>query len=485
MRLPVSDSLDREFSDARETLALDYRPEAIQTYATLPAGEASAPTGVAGSDGDSWYYDLYSGGPDTNPALLGYLKYLAFNEMRLSDPAVRSALWLYKLPMRAAHWDLEPGGEDPADRAVADALSQQFGLGEHAADGWLDLTWDEQITQATLLLDWGAMFEEVVWGEPRTWTDADGDEHLLRPIDRLAPRYPASVEKISTDPQTGLIRELIQRNPDTRPIPGSKLVWYVLDREGSNWYGTSLLRPMYGPWVLKKGLQIAAAIGWDRFASGVPVIRHPSGKKAEAEAIGKEIRTHERAYVALEGAPPPAGQWSFEIASISGTINDPVPLLRHYDQQIAMAAQQMFAGLGTSETGSRAVGETLSDPYYLAVSAIANGIASSKTRRLFRMWVDENFGTEVAVPRLRVSKIQAKNIPVLSGAIADLSTAGLNFTDPETIETLREILDLPVPAAVRTAIEAGRIPTAEPPIPPPLPTPQPPIPPSEGGGLGL
>lgn len=409
-----------------------------------------APEGVAGKDAASYLEeaaaDVQAGGPDVNPALTGRTKYQAYQEMRLSDSAVRSALWTVKLPIRGGAWDVEAASDDPVDTLIADAAAAQLGL--RGNPGWLDLSWDAQTAQALLFLDWGCMFEEIVWAkDPVEWRDADGDPHLIRPAARLAPRFPATVSRVVADTQTGRIARVEQDLPGAHPIPGEKVIHLALEREGRNWWGTSLLRPMWGPWRLKKALMVGAGIAYDRWASGVPVVRYPAGGsgavKAQAEQIGRNIRQHERAYVALEGPPPPAGGWDVSLLRGADAIADPVPLLNYFNRAIGEAAMQQFTSLGTTERGSRAVGDVLSDPFYQAAAAIAGYLAEERGRQLLRRWVDHNFGEGVDVPRLTVSKLQARSVETLARALAELADAGLNFTDRATQDDIRDQLELP------------------------------------------
>lgn len=403
-----------------------------------------------GADDVSWYGDLITGGQDPNPLLQGRERYEIFNEMRVSDPTVRSVLWMFKLPIRAADWSVEPASDDPADEIVADCVAWQFGLEDHFNQGRLDLSWDESLQQALLCLDFGSMFEEIEWADPEIWTDQDGDPHWIRPMSRLAPRFPATIDKVTWD-RTGEIGAVVQDVPGTQPIPGERICEYILEREGKQWWGSSLLRPMYGPWRLKKALQIAAAIGWDRFAAGTPIVRYPVGGGPEAlkraEAIGRGYRNNERGYVALEGpkpspANPNPSSWDVEILSGSGSLADPTPLIRIYDEQIATAGLQHVSRLGMTGQGSRAVGDVFADTSYLAVQAIAKTVAAVRMKRAVRRFVDVNFGPTVSMPRLIVSKIQARNIPTLAASIADLSAAGLTFTDADTQNDIRDQLDL-------------------------------------------
>jgi hypothetical protein len=201
---------------------------------------------------------------------------------------------------------------------------------------------------------------------------------------------------------------------------------------------------------------LSGAISLDRWASPTPIVRHPSGVDAErrAEEIGRNLRVHERAWVTLEGPPPPDGEWAVDIVSTTGSIPDPVNFLRHLDGQIAMSGLQQFSQLGTSERGSRAVGDTLADPFYTAVTALAKQLAEQRMRQVIRRLWDLNFGPEIPIPSIHASKIQGKNIAVLARALADLTSAGLTFADQDTQDDIRDILDLRhLPEAAARAVQ--------------------------------
>lgn len=411
------------------------------------------PKGALGKDGDSWYMSAYKGGPDINPDLMGAAKYEVYREMRMTDPAVRSLEWLYRLLLRSADWSIDPAKTDPQGEAhadlVADCVAKQFGLEDHDGDGKLDKTWGASLAGASLFLPYGAHGEELVWGDPEVY-EYEGEPLVIKWLTRLAPRFASSVTELVVDELTGRITKIEQDIPDSRPVPGSKLCWYAFDDEANPW-GVSLFRAAYGPWLFKKGLLIGSAIAWDRYASGIPVVRHPSGAAAKKEAaeIGRGARTHERAWVTLEGPDPQfGGEWDFKIETAQ--ISDPVSLLRHYDYMIAQAGLQQFSTLGTTERGSRAVGDTLSEYFYLSVQAVADHIREQRQRFVIRRFIDVNFGPDVPAPKLRVSKIQSRNIAILTAAVADLAPAGFSFADRDTQNDFRDMMDLrhlPEPAA--------------------------------------
>lgn len=495
-----------------------------RSLAALPPGigpDMDTPSASSHGSDAPWPISMVGMRPTENPEMQGRFKYAIYDDMRWSDPAVKSTLWIYKLPMRSARYGLVPASDDPVDRVVADAVAHQFGLDDE--EGILDWTWPQLVGQCSLCLDYGAHGHEIVEGDPIIWTDADGDEHDIVPISRLAPRFASSVrfpDGIRTDPTTGRIALIIQDIPGATPIPGEQIMWHTLDREGTDWMGQSLLRSMYGAWRLKRAVMVAAGIAWDRYAVGIPAVWYPRGggtsKKAEAERIARDFRLHERAWLTFEGkrsSAPGATDAGWDIDIIQQTPPDPANLIRLYDEQIFTGAMQHFMVLGRTSGGNRALGEALGEPFYLAAQAIAEDIVQEIRRTAIRRFVDRNFGVDVDLPKISVSGIQSHDIGVLATAIYDLAQAGLSYTDRDTQNDLRDLLhlrELPedllgaiqtVPEDVgvetgkpRAEIESGPVPsTGTRPVPPgstPIATDQRPtsvasLSGREGEGLGL
>jgi hypothetical protein len=422
-------------------------------YAALPAGDtSSAPRGEAGSDGESWFTDVWGGGPDINPELTGSAKFDVYDEMYKTDASIKSLVWFLMLPVRGANWGLNPrDNEDPVDIAIRDMVAENLGIGE-GNDGWLDLSWDECNQQSLVsMMKFGPCLEELVWDDVREWVDADGDTHLVRPLASLAFRHPRTIRAVKRD--KGRLVSVEQDLPNTRPIPRDKLSYMVFERDGSRWDGVSLLRPAWLPWRTKKALTIASGIGWDRFASGLPIIWHPDDPESEtlAREIGRSIRQHERGYVHFpvpkDGSSKNDSLWDLELKNGAATLADPVPILKWLTEQIAEAGMQQFTKLGMTDTGSRAVADVQVDPFYLAVQSLAHYLRRERARQVIRKIVEINFGREAAEKRspiLTVSKIQARNVQVIANAISVLDAAGFAFTDRDVQNDVREMLGFPL-----------------------------------------
>lgn len=429
-------------------MRLPFSEHEIRFFAT-PTGDLTEPKGgSAGTDGESWYTGTFQPSSDINPIFRSRMRYIAFNEMRQVDPFIKGLLWLYKLPIRNATWEVTPCGQgkDPVDRAVARAVEWQFGLNDEY--GRLAQSWDEWLTQRLLCLDWGSVFEEIIWAKDLDfWREnPDGAEQRpIRAMARMGLRRPSTISKIDWDDETGRIKRVWQDLPGVSEagIPGEKIGHYAIERDGdADFMGVSLLRSMYQPFRLKKGLMTASAIAWDRWASKLPVVRYPknSGPANEkrAERIGQNVRTHERAYVVLEGDASEG--WDLKLEG--GDPSDPTSMLRLYDSQMAAGALTQFSQLGTTERGSRAVGETLAEPFYLSISAVAKQVGLDSMRDVTSEFVKVNFGANVEVPRFKVRKISQRSAESVVNALSLMAGAGFNVVHPEIANTILEMLDL-------------------------------------------
>jgi hypothetical protein len=392
------------------------------------AAVAAPQKGELGQDSDHYLNRWAGGGPDPNVILTGRQKFEIYDEMALSDVHCRALLQMVRLPITGAIWDFEPA-DGPEGERVAETCAWQFGLRDY--DGQLDRSWKQVITRKHMKHRYGAWFEELVWGDPVTFHG-----RLIRPLVRLAPRSPRTIGRV--DFEHGKVVEVEQTVAGAKPIPGSKVVWNVLDDEPGRWDGVSLLRAAWGPWELKKQLMISAGIAWDRWASGFPEVHYPlSGGAAEleqAEEIGRSIRNHERGYVAFQGPPSsenyPEG-WSIEIKGGPANLPDPVPLLKEYGLQILWAGLMQWMGIATSShTGARATAQVQDEPYYMLVEAHAADLALEIQRQEVRRFVDVNFGEEIETPTLTVSKIQSEDVAAARQTLSNLKLAGFDFSDP-------------------------------------------------------
>lgn len=349
-----------------------------------------------------------------NGSLQGVQGIKVYDEMRKSDGTVRAACLVTTLPIRRAEWFVKPGSEDSAeDKDIADFI-------EHALFEWLDITWDDVLRQALLMVPFGVMAFEKVYGVK----EFDGKTYVT--LEKLAPRLPRSIQQWElTDGTFGI--QQVRQDGHNAEIPGSKLLVFVNEREGDNWWGTSMLRAAYKHWYFKNNFYKIDAVAFERQGIGVPMIKMPEGYTENDEAHAKKalqnLRANEHAYLIL----PPGYEAEFMAMGASST-RDPESSIMHHNREIMKSVLAQFLELGAQSKGgsggARALSQDHSEIFLKSIEAIANTIADEFNKNLIKELVDLNFDGVENYPKLDYGGISSTDVATISAAYAQLVTAG-------------------------------------------------------------
>jgi hypothetical protein len=303
-----------------------------------------------------------------NSDLYGYKGLRIYDKMRKSDGSVRGTLRLAKTPVLAGQWGLKPASQSTRDINIANFVWKNLTV-------WMSQSLSQFITESMLMLDFGYyMFEKVF---------AHGEDITADPMakgklvwKKFAPRHPMDVKEwymdlnggpLSVDmwappvsladttvAGTGLAATIprtfeggvIQAFQRWINIPIDKLIVFTYDKEAGNIEGISLLRTAYKHWYYKDNLYKIDAIQKERHGIGIPVIQLPVGysqeDKLNADALGRNLRTNERAHVVL----PPA--WILEFAELKGQPVDCMKSIAHHDKMIPAAILGQFLSTETT-----------------------------------------------------------------------------------------------------------------------------------------
>lgn len=378
--------------------------------------------------------------PDLKWAPYGRGAVGVYDKMR-TDPQIHGLVaWGLMMPIRRFRWFVEPNG---ASDRTATAFAQDLNLPirdqprETVGRTKGRFSHDDHLRHALLAPGaFGHMFFEEV-GELR-----DGWFRLVK----LAPRMPQSIDRIEVDEHGGLAG-IMQRgglgaaNYGIVEIPVNRLAPYVWEREGSQWIGRSLLRAMYGPWLVKQRLIRVDAIKHERNGMGIPIARQTipdvnTNALNDALQVAENIRAGE-----VAGAALPYG---FEVGlqGVNGTLPDTMASIRYCDEVMARSLMMMFASLGQGQggSGSRALGETFVDYFKLTQDAIA-GWYVDQTSMVGEDYADWNDGPDSQAPRIGYDRDEHQQL-----AVADLLLAidsGLVTLSEEDEVAFRERYDLP------------------------------------------
>ncbi len=368
---------------------------------------------------------------DYNPNLQGVQAIKVYDEMRKGDGTVRAAMMVTSLPIRRAKWFVDPvDATNAQDVEVADFVRR-------ALFEWMDISWDDVIRQALLMLPFGVMVFEKVYGIK----DFEGKSYVI--ISKLAPRLPKSIQQWELSDGTFGIKQ-IRQDGVLAEIPGSKLLIFVNEKEGDNWWGTSFLRAAYKHWYHKNNFYQIDAIAFERQGLGVPMITMPAGYTSsdEQKAItaASNLRSNENGYIIV----PPGYKAEFMNMGASST-RDPQNSINHHNKEILQSVLAQFLELGSTATGggSRALSQDHSELFFKAMEAVANTITSEVNKNLIPELVDMNFNNIEAYPKLNFAGISQIDVVALATAYGGLVTAnGITPTNNDE-KYLRSLMGLP------------------------------------------
>lgn len=435
----------------------DTAPKTEVGYAGTAGGLPTAVPGMPGTPAWSYFVDV-----SEDPAELRWpMSVRTFHKMR-RDSQVDGLLLCYSLPIRRRTWGFRPNG---ARDEVVETIAADFGLPILGSNDpppqrrRRRFNHDDHIRHALLAGAYGHMIFEQVGdigedsaGQPGAWR-----------LRKLAPRMPQSIQEFRIAKDGGLegiVQYGASRNTsrpwEAQPIPTSQLIAYVWDKEGDNWAGRSMLYSLFREWVLKDRLLRVDAMRHERWGVGIPVSKAPKGSDRVAEH-GKLAQSAKGGPEAGVGLPFGADFW---VEGVRGAMTDVMGSVQRHDEAMARKFLAMFAQLGQTETGSRALGDTFLDFFELAVDATANWYARTTNEHMVEDMVDWNWGQEENAPILdwygHVADEDEDEEPLAASDLVALIGGGVISVDSEVEGWVRNRYGMPpVPEQVASGVQAA------------------------------
>lgn len=351
-----------------------------------------------------------------------------FDEMRRSDGTVRAAMLACTLPIRQARWYVEPASEDTADVEIAQFV-------ESALKEWQTISWDDFIRQALLMLPFGVMAFEKVF----EMKSVDGVDRIV--WKKFAPRMPKSIYAWEmTTGEAGIQQRTVKG--DIVNIPMDKLLIFVNEKEGDNWWGTSMLRAGYKHWHIKNTFYKIDSIAFERQGLGIPYAKLPEGftesERAKAETILKNVRANHQAHIIV----PHDYEIGF-LDMMGKATRDPKESIAHHNREIVKSMLAQFLELGSTDSGSRALSQDQSELFLLSLQAVANSLSGVINTHAVKQLVDLNFEGIMKYPKLCSTGISRQD----AKALADTYKVLIDSTGVKAGENdeqyFRELLGLP------------------------------------------
>lgn len=424
----------------------------------LRARAADGPTGIQGQVNIPgvlpWAALTWVDTSEHVPDLIWPMSIKTFNRMR-TDSQVNGLYLGCTLPIRRYKWAIKPNG---AKAKIVEALAEDFNLPIQGEDdkpsGRMKdrFSWDEFLRTALLALAYGhrwfeieGMMKDGIWRLKNLWD-----------------RPPDTVVKVDVARDGTLVSIKQALGIDSPEIPATRIVPFVWDKEGGNWFGRSLFRAMYRNWLIKDRLLRVDAMKHERNGLGVPNIEAPQGaSKRQLDALNALAQAYRAGDTA--GMALPAGA-KLNLTGTTGTLPDTVASINMHDEAMARSMLLMFMQLGSTLHGSRALGDSFLDYFNMAQETIAIWIEDVLSQYLIEDWVTWNYDEDEPCPRIGH---EPNADPTL--AIADLALLIQNkaiTVDPDLEAYIRARYMLPPPPD-----ESEEPETPEPPAAPALPSP--------------
>jgi len=408
-------------------------------------------------------------GYERNASLTGLNWVREAEDMLRTDPVVRRSWHMLRQTLLSATWRFEAASEDPLCEELARYANEAFGFDGYA--GQMAQSWEDQLSYLLEFVPLGYRYAEEVY---KVGPDYEGRTRVW--LDLYADREPsAHLKWLSRDNQQldGVLQHVVGVGKTPEPIPSNKLILLTLNRTGSNFEGSGMLRPCWWWWRTKQKVSNLMCVGLDRWAIPTPRVKVDRSvaelqglSDSDINAMIDEAEAQAQAFLAAEQAyliDNPVVSFDQYAATPNLYAQGPLDIIRECDNQISQAFLAQFANLGITDTGARSVGEVHLSVFRRAAINLCDLVASAVSGidrrgggtigRLIR-W---NYGPidPSKLPRLTHSGLDTDDLAESLSMLPQLVTSGLLTPDNELERAIRERLgagDLPEEAQ-RSALE--------------------------------
>jgi hypothetical protein len=360
------------------------------------------------------------------------------NRMR-NDAQIDSLYTACTWPIMRYRWQLNPNGANPV---IVQRIAEDLGLpirGERDTPRSRRkgrFQHREHLRHSLLALLYGHMyFEQYGIMLNQQWR-----------LRKLSPRMPHTLTEILVANDGGLagIKQLGSRANGVgilsdSMIPVDRLSAFVWQREGANWYGRSILRPIFGDWVAKDRLMRIDVLRHERNGMGVPTIEaNPKATKAQMDAFAELAQSY-KVGEASGGALPNGAR--LRLVGVEGSVSDALASIKYHDEAMARSFLAMFVQLGVTKSGSRALGEQFIDFFTESQKFIAEWYMDTMNEHVLEDWVDWNYGEDELCPLIEFDPDTEENLSTEGLMLA--IEGGLVRVDNDLEDQFREHHKLP------------------------------------------
>ena len=379
-------------------------------------------------------------------------------------PVIAGLLKILELSVLGDEWSIVPAAKDTSAYAAVAATRLEENL--RAELEWRGPTgnvssqsFDDALRNYLLCLPFGFSFDEICWRY-------QGHEVAIA---KLAPRLPRSVNQFIAHPDNPSDLEYIQQNVyDSRSgwpkIPANKITLCVFNREGDNFTGRSILRPLWQPYFIKDGVLRVQAMAVERNGMGVPqaftldsAARLSADDRTVLEAIVRRWRAGDASGVVM----PPG--YKTELTTANTNATDNINLLQYLDRQQAMGLVLMILTAGLDGGGAYAQSQTQDSISQRVVGSIKQQIAGYINNGFVYQWWRLNFEGKCRRPEFQFANRVYFTLNDLLDIVGKLVNSQLFVPSEPDEDWIRQQLNLPKKKApIAAPLPTAIVPPAEP-----------------------
>jgi hypothetical protein len=375
-----------------------------------------------------------------NPIMQGQQLFDNVDRMKKGDGSIKAALGVLKMPMMRTNASItiqDPADNDPTNIVIAETTQEKL-LGKHS----MHEPWHAQLSNFLLMFDYGFSVTEKIY-------DVDEDGFLI--YTRLAPRHPKTIQGWRTD-NIGKLTKIIQRGFKNgkeqelsipAPTYGMALSW---DKEGDNYWGTSVMRAMYKHYFYKEQLYKIDAVRLDRWGIGTPDAKiketyelKPT-ERANLIKMLTGLRGNERAFTMHSDAIElsiltPQGQGG--ALGLMDSVN-------HHDVMIFRSILANFMTTGNQKFGNYGSTKNYTDMFLYAEQAAAMFVEEEYGRQIIKPFCDANFNMHGRpYPVLKFADIQKVDMQVVAQTLSSLVSSKVILPEDDLEVFFRKLFGFP------------------------------------------
>ncbi len=449
----------------------DEKEEVVESSKSSPRAtfdRARAKTKPLGDAGLNYFANNLQRSQEHLVELQGREGSVRYRQMSRGDAQVGMILKVHKNPIRSANWSFDaPDDASPEEENACNILNEWF-----FSDSRHDF--DTLLGQILSCLEYGFSCFEIIYEV----YEYEGKKYL---VPRLEQRMQTSIENIYPD------KGFIQQATVTEglvDIPIEDLVFFILNQQGEDMRGESVLRTAYPAWKDKKTYEQWQGMGIQRSAGGIMKGKVPKGTRPDSQeyvdfiALLEGVTAHENAYVVYpDGYEVEMMKSEFNAEQVQKAIDAK-------NSEMAMSVLAQFILLGQSgRGGSFALSRDQSDFFLDGLQYVINLIERSFHRQVINAFIDINFGSSINSTRINLKGVDLnkKVGDELSDVLSKLHNTGfikatvndeifirrclrMPELDEQEVEQRQDAIDNPPPPPV---------PPGAPPVDPDKPEPAP------------